>query len=306
MNKTYFGPYIDVSVDATWNDWQNYPDGRPNAKYSQAAIQYGVNILYLGFLTADRNRQAAWSAQPTMPISWAKPLCDELIAGGVKVAVSFGGAANQDVSLVQTQEELIKTYQEAIDKLNASHIDLDFENGLYDADNAFSALKVIVDNNPKITLSLTLPTLPTGLTNTGLALVKKSVEAGLVMKVNGMAMDYYDPNIISLGDAAIKAAISIKNQLKPFYPSVEDKEMYNYVQITPMIGLNDDHAMFSFHDADILSEFAKKIGLNLVSMWSLTRDRPGNKPYPEATSSGNPEQTYDFQYTELFTQKLNS
>nr|WP_274921891.1 glycosyl hydrolase family 18 protein [Providencia sp. G1(2023)] len=258
MNKTYFGPYIDVSVDATWNDWQTYPDGRPNAKYSQAAIQYGVDILYLGFLTADRNRQAAWSAQPTMPISWAKPLCDELIAGGVKIAVSFGGAANQDVSLVQTQEELIKTYQEAIDKLNASHIDLDFENGLYDADNAFSALKVIVDNNPKITLSLTLPTLPTGLTNTGLALVKKSVEAGLVMKVNGMAMDYYDPNIISLGDAAIKAAISIKNQLKPFYPSVEDKEMYNYVQITPMIGLNDDHAMFSFHDADILSEFAKK------------------------------------------------
>lgn len=49
MNKTYFGPYIDVSVDATWNDWQNYPDGILNAKYSQAAIQYGVDILYLGF-----------------------------------------------------------------------------------------------------------------------------------------------------------------------------------------------------------------------------------------------------------------
>ncbi|HGN1705306.1 TPA: hypothetical protein ACKRTE_001141 [Providencia rettgeri] len=305
MKKTDFGPYMDVSVDAIWNDWQNYPNGRPNAKYSQAAIKYAVDIVYLGFLTAAPNKQAAWSAQPTMPISWAKPLCDELIAGGVKVAVSFGGAINQDVSFVQTQEQLIKTYQEAIDTLGASHLDLDFENGFFDADKAFSALNVIITNNPKITLSLTLPTMPTGLTSTGLALVKKSVDAGLVMKINGMAMDYYDPNISSLGDAAIKAAISIKNQLKPFYPTVADQEMYDYVQITPMIGLNDDHSMFSFHDADILCQFAKKIGLNLVSMWSLTRDFPSNKPYPEATSSGNPEQTYAFEYTELFSQKLN-
>ncbi|ENR5392347.1 TPA: chitinase [Providencia rettgeri] len=306
MHKTYFGPYMDVSVDATWNDWQNYPNGRPNAKYSQAAIKYGVDILSLGFLTATLDKKAAWSAQPSMPISWAKPLCDELIAGGVKVAVSFGGAANQDVSLVQTQEQLINTYQEAIDTLSASHIDLDFENGLYDADNAFSALKVIVDNNPQITLSLTLPTMPTGLTSTGLALVKKSVDAGLMMKVNGMAMDYYDPNITSLGDAAVKAANSIKNQLKPLYPGIDDNELYNYVQITPMIGLNDDLTMFNFNDVNILAEFAKNNGLNLVSMWSLTRDRPGNKPFPEAISSGNPEQTYEFEYTDLFTQQLNS
>lgn len=241
-----------------------------------------------------------------MPISWAKPFCDELIAGGVKVAVSFGGAANQDVSLVQTQEQLIRTYQETIDVLGASHIDLDFENGHYNEDNAFAALKIITENNPNISLSLTLPTMPTGLTITGLDLVKKSVEAGLTMKINGMAMDYYDPNITSLGDAAIKAAISIKNQIKPLHPTVGDKELYDYVQITPMIGLNDDLKMFSFHDANILSVFAKKIGLNLVSMWSLTRDRPGNKPYPEAISSGNPEQTHEFEYTELFTQKLRS
>ena len=305
MHKTQFGPYIDVSVNAIWDDWQNYPNGRPNPEYSQAAIKYGMDILYLGFLTADPNNNSAWSAQASMPISWATPMSDELVAGKVKVAVSFGGAANKDVSLVQTPEQLIATYQQAIDILQASHLDYDFENGLYDEDKAFNALAVIIERNPEITLSLTLPTMPTGLTSTGLALVKKSIDAGLVMKINGMAMDYYNPNYPDLGKAAIQAAISIKNQLETFYPTLSDSELFNLVQITPMIGLNDDLTMFTFDDVNILSDFAKTTGVNLLSMWSLTRDMPGASPYPEATSSGNPEQTKDFEYSERFTQALN-
>lgn len=305
MHKTQFGPYIDVSVNAIWNDWQNYPNGRPNPEYSQAAIKYGMDILYLGFLTADPSNNAAWSAQASMPISWAVPMSDELVAGKVKVAVSFGGAANKDISLVQTPEQLIATYQQAIDILQASHLDYDFENGLYDADKAFNALAVIVERNPEITLSLTLPTMPTGLTSTGLALVKKSIDAGLVMKINGMAMDYYNPNYPDLGKAAIQAVISIKNQLETFYPTLSDSELFNLVQITPMIGLNDDLTMFTFDDVTILSDFAKTTGVNLLSMWSLTRDMPGASPYPEATSSGNPEQTEDFEYSARFTQALN-
>lgn len=305
MHKTQFGPYIDVSVNAIWDDWQNYPNGRPNPEYSQAAIKYGMDILYLGFLTADPNNNAAWSAQPSMPISWATPMSDELVAGKVKVAVSFGGAANKDVSLVQTPEQLIATYQQAIDILQASHLDYDFENGLYDEDKAFNALAVIIERNPEITLSLTLPTMPTGLTSTRLALVKKSIDAGLVMKINGMAMDYYNPNYPDLGKAAIQAAISIKNQLETFCPTLSDSELFNLVQITPMIGLNDDLTMFTFDDVNILSDFAKTTGVNLLSMWSLTRDMPGASPYPEATSSGNPEQTEDFEYSACFTQALN-
>ena len=305
MHKTQFGPYIDVSVNAIWNDWQNYPNGRPNPIYSEAAIKYGMDILYLGFLTADLNNNAAWSAQPSMPISWAEPLSDELISGGVKVAVSFGGAANRDISLVQTPEQLVATYQQAIDILQASHLDCDFENGLYDADKAFNALAIIMERNPDMTLSLTLPTMPTGLTSTGLELIKKSIDAGLVMKINGMAMDYYNPNYPDLGKAAVEAAISIKTQLKAFYPTLSDSELFNLVQITPMIGLNDDLTIFTFNDVNILSEFAKNNGVNLLSMWSLTRDMPGTSPYPEATSSGNPEQTEDFEYSARFTRLLN-
>lgn len=108
MKKTQFAPYIDVSVDAIWDDWKNYPEGRPNPKYSQAAINYGMDMLYLGFLTADVNNNAAWSAQSVMPTAWAAPLSQELIQGNVKIAVAFGGATNRDVSVVQTVDQLVK------------------------------------------------------------------------------------------------------------------------------------------------------------------------------------------------------
>lgn len=83
-----------------------------------------------------------------MPIAWAKPFCDALIEANIKVIVSFGGAANYDVSARQTVDQLIATYQEVIDILGASQLDFDFENDLYDADKTFTALSTIV----KITL----------------------------------------------------------------------------------------------------------------------------------------------------------
>lgn len=304
MKKTQFGPFIDISVNAIWSDWQNYPDGRPNPIYSKAAIDYKMDVLYLGFLTADINNQAAWSAQASMPISWAKPLSNELTDAGIKVAVSFGGASNKDISYVQSENELVNTYKKVIEQLNATHLDFDFENGLYDEEKAFAALSVIKEQYPDLTLSLTLPTMPTGLSGVGLSLVKKSIDAGLTMKVNGMAMDYYSPDYTDMGAAAVMAATSIKDQMSSYYPSLSESELYDLVQITPMIGINDDQTMFTFNDVDTLTHYAKNSGLNLVSMWSLTRDKPGNSPWADAGSSGNPEQTKEFEYSARFTEGL--
>lgn len=303
-NKTKFCPFIDVSVNAAWDDWQNYPDGRPNPAYSAAAIKYKMDMLFLGFLTADVNGNAAWSAQEKMPVAWAQPLSKELSDGGVKVSVSFGGAANHDISYVQSVNELVVTYQQVIGQLNASHLDFDFENGLYNEDRAFSALAIIKEKHPDLTLSLTLPTMPTGLTGVGLSLVKKSVDSGLAMKVNGMAMDYFSPDYTDMGAAAVMAANSIKNQLAGYYPSLSEDELYDLVQITPMIGVNDDQTMFTFDDVDVITGHAKNVGLNLVSMWSLNRDKPGDSPWADAGSSGNPEQTKEFEYSERFINGL--
>ncbi|MEQ4672123.1 chitinase [Providencia manganoxydans] len=303
MKKTLFSPYFDVTVDAIWNDPLS-PNGKPNPKYSQAAISKGVDGVYLAFLTADANNNAAWGAYSSMPISWAKPFCDALIDANIKVIVSFGGAANYDISVRQTVEQLIATYQDVIDTLGASQLDFDFENDLYDADKAFSALVTIMKNNPDIVLSLTLPVMPYGLVTKGLALVQKSVNAGLKMKVNGMAMDYGQGTDKNMGQAAVDVASSLKNQLKIYYPTLTDTELYDLVQVTPMIGLNDDKSIFNFDDINTLSSFAKTNGVNLISIWSLTRDRVGVGESASASYSGNSAQTKDFEYTERFVNAL--
>ncbi|AHG21920.1 hypothetical protein Z042_21630 [Chania multitudinisentens RB-25] len=304
MTKTKFAPFIDVSINAEWSDWQNYPQGRPNKIYSDAAINIGIDMLFFGFLTAASNNQACWSAQPTMPIDWAQPLAQELIAGGVKVAVSFGGAANADISNVMTVEQLITVYQQVIDQLGATHLDFDFENGLYNEDKAFVALQSIKAKNPSVTMSLTLPIMPTGLTGVGLALVQKAKAAGLQMKINGMAMDYYSPSHTEMGVAAVQAATSLKEQLAVIYPTLTEAQLYEKVQITPMIGINDDGTLFKFADIDILTAFAKTNAMDLIAIWSLTRDNPGGGQWADAEHSGNPEQTTQFEYSTRFVAAL--
>lgn len=258
----------------------------------------------MAFLTADANNNAAWGAYSNIPISWAKPFCDALIDANIKVIVSFGGAANYDISVRQTVEQLIATYQEVIDILGTSQLDFDFENDLYDADKAFTALTTIVKNNPDIVLSLTLPVMPYGLVTKGLALVQKSVNAGLKMKFNGMAMDYGQGTDKDMGQAAVEVATSLKSQLKVYYPTLTDAALYDLVQVTPMIGLNDDKSMFNFNDVNTLSSFAKNNGVNLISIWSLTRDRVGVGDSASASYSGNSAQTKDFEYTERFVNAL--
>ncbi|HEX7913311.1 MAG TPA: hypothetical protein VF534_35190 [Paraburkholderia sp.] len=86
-------------------------------------------------------------------------------------------------------------------------------------------------------------------------------------KVNGMAMDYYNrADDSTMGQSAVKAAKSIKAQLQSMYPALSDAELYAKVAITPMIGLNDDYAMFGFGDADTLATFGCQNNLKSLAM----------------------------------------
>lgn len=63
---TRYTPFIDVSVNADWGDWENYPNGRPNPLYSQNAIEWKTDGLILAFITlAAANNTACWAAQPS-------------------------------------------------------------------------------------------------------------------------------------------------------------------------------------------------------------------------------------------------
>ncbi|AHF77015.1 Chitinase [Sodalis praecaptivus] len=292
--KTLITPYIDVTINALWSDWQNYPQGRPNPLYSQEAIDWNVDGLILAFITLSPSKKPCWAAQDAMPLDWALPLANDLYSAGRKVIVSFGGASNNDISMALSVEELIATYQETIDRYHASGLDFDLENGLYNIKSICEALKVIQQRNPDISLSFTLPTLPSGLTGTGLNIVQQAIAANLRFVINGMAMDYYDPNYKDhMGRAATEAATSINNQLA----SLGVKGGYQCVAVTPMIGLNDDLSIFTLDDANTVAAFAKMNDVAFIGMWDFNRDNPSSYGYVDLTTSSNPEQTHSGQYS---------
>eukprot|EP01132_Coremiostelium_polycephalum_P005818 gene5818-7239_t len=290
-------PYIDVSVNADWSDWQHYPKGRPNPIYSKQVIDYKLDGLILGFITLSSAHTACWAAQPTMGLDWAKPLADDLKAANKKVVVSFGGASNAEISTQFTVDQLVDTYTQVISLYNAFGLDFDLENGLYDADKIVQALTKLKTTNPNIQLSLTLPTMPTGLTDTGMGLVNKF--APLKVTVNGMAMDYYQQST-QMGKDAVSAATSIHQQLKQVYTDLSDAQVYQKVGVTPMIGLNDDLTNFKVSDATIVGDYVRIQNLNFVAFWDLNRDNPSSYSYVDLTSSSNNNQTTPGEYSRAF------
>lgn len=231
--STLFTPYIDVSVNAEWSDWQNYPNGRPNPVYSKQVIDWDVSGLILAFITLSVNNTACWAAQPTMPLDWAVPLAEDINFKDKKVIISFGGASNNDISTKFTVSELEKVYLEVIELYNAAGLDFDLENGLYNLDKICDAIKLVQATKPDINISFTLPKMPEGLVSTGLDIINKAKEKEINFIINAMAMDYYQGTDNNMGEVAVDAAKNIKIQLGELYPTLTEQELYTKIAITP-------------------------------------------------------------------------
>ncbi len=96
--------------------------------------------------------------------------------------------------------------------------------------------------------------------------------------VSIMAMDYGsaaapDPEGM-MGEYAIEAAGNLFGQLEVLFPEKPDDEIWGMIGITPMIGRNDvPEEIFLQQDAEQLLAFAQFRDIDLLSMWSIARDR---------------------------------
>lgn len=307
---TLYTPYIDVTINAEWGDWMNYPQGRPNPVYYDKALKWDVDGLIFGFITLEeRSKTPCWAASAAMPLEWAVPLAEELNSVGKSVTISFGGASNSDISTHFSPAELEEIYITTIDMYHAKGLDFDLENSLYDAAKICAALKNVAIRKPQVAISFTLPTLPTGLNPEGVVILKLAQKEGFTFSVNGMAMDYGDPDnnpdtATDMGKAAVDAALSISSQLKTVYPDLSEAQRLAKVAITPMIGLNDDGSMFKLDDVNTLTRFAKINPLKFIGIWSFNRDYPSSYTYVELETSSNPEQKLKGEYSMLFVSGL--
>nr|WP_244605093.1 chitinase [Mycobacterium attenuatum] len=310
-----YSPYVDITL---------YPG--PNGYDFSSAARAGVKNATLAFITADPNGQAAWGGYSALDVtggsqsSFINNQIANMHSAGINATISFGGAAGTDLSAVsgQTPTALEQQYLSVVNTYKIYHLDFDVEGALQGNTQALAtqakAIAMLQQqeaaNGTPVTVSYTLPVLPTGLVpgqGGGLNVLQIATANGVnISRVNIMAMDYgpgFDqPGNPGMGTYAIDAATATHGQLMTLYPSLTSEQAWSMLGVTPLIGINDDPSeIFTLADAQQLTTFAIQNHIGELSMWELPRDTTGTLGAVDAVDGSGVAQT-PFEFSKIFEQ----
>lgn len=300
---TTFSPYVDIAIDTHWSS--EYQSLEP-VDLKAIAAKTGLNAFHLAFVTDSGSCQPAWAGQPDYSLAnkWGEHLTDALAKQGIETTVSFGGLTGNDISMNCNSSQLVDIFTQTVSTYQAKKLDFDIENGTADVPKLMTALSTFQQKNPDIKISLTLPVLPEGLTAAGKDVVSQAVQAKLNFTVNIMTMDYGPAYNGDMGDYTKQAATALQVYLKTLYPSSSDDELWQKVEVTPMIGVNDVATeQFTLQNATAVRAFALEKKLGGYSMWSLTRDKPCAGVWASPSCSGNNLQKNEYDFSRAFLGK---
>ncbi|MGW2271135.1 glycoside hydrolase family 18 protein [Streptomyces yangpuensis] len=285
-----FAPYVDTSL-------------YPAYDLLDTAAQTGVKEFHLAFITSGGSCAPLWGGVTDLASDRVASQIGALRAKGGDVRVSFGGAAGHELALnCATVDELAAAYGKVVDHYKLTKVDFDIE-GAALPDTAANARRAqaiakLQKSHPGLDVAFTLPVMPEGLTQPGVALLADARKNGVrVDAVNIMAMDYGPAYSGDMGQYAIQAATATQAQIKGVL-GLSDAAAWKAVAVTPMIGVNDvTSEIFTVADATQLVEFAASKGIGRLAMWSSTRDKQcaaGAVNHADATCSSILQQPLAF------------
>lgn len=223
---------------------------------------------------------------------------------GRDVAISFGGAAGDELATVCTDEDRLHTaYRTVIDRYGADTVDFDIEmDDLEDREAARRRAEVVARlqedraADDPLEVWVTLPVGLQGLDGNSRDVVAQMLDAGVDLAgVNLMTMNYGQgkPAGMSQLEASTTAARAAHAQVRDLYAQagreLSDELVWNRIGLTPMIGRNDASGeVFDLDAADRLNRFAREQGVGRLSFWSTNRDRPcpADLPDPQGATDG--------------------
>lgn len=262
-----FAPYTDLSLYPLYN-------------LSSAAQATGNKFFNLAFIIdGGNNCTPKWGGQTALNDPSIASDIGSLRAAGGNVRVSFGGANGSELALnCGSAQSLAAAYQSVVDATGATQLDFDVEGaalgnaGANDRRN--QAIAMLEKQNKSLSVSYTLPVLPSGLTQDGVNLLQSAKTDGAgVSAVNIMAMDYGSAFPSDMGRNAIDAATAVQATVKSIW-GLSDADAWHKIAVTPMIGVNDvSSETFTTANATQLVSFAKSKHLAWLSFWSAGRDQ---------------------------------
>ncbi|MFZ3491978.1 chitinase [Streptomyces sp. 5.8] len=314
-------PPVDVGKPAaSWRGASPFIDAAayPVPDLAQISKDTGVKQFVLGFIVGDSQGKGLprWGSDAITPSQHLAKSIADLRASGGDVAISFGGENGHELAVDhKSAQELAKTYQGVIDRYRINKIDFDVEGSVQTNAAAnkrrAEALKILQDNARKndtsLHVSLTLPSLASGLVQDGKNMLKSFTDAGVqpdVVNVMAMMMGQSVPDMGKYGDAVIMAGEGLHKQLKESFPNKSDAELWRMVGITPNIGKNNgdggqgvgDKGVVTVADMNKIQKFAAEKNIGMLSMWSVGRDQQcaGGAVQFDSGCSGAKQQKYDF------------
>lgn len=287
-----FAPFADITA---WVTGEYSNNGALNL--GKVMQDTGIKYYNIGFInavdgTVDENGVLNWGfgafdvlseeyAGSNTQYQGIKQAISDVRAGGGDVAISIGGLNERNFYQYTTDlDVLVNTYIEIIDGFNLTRIDLDIEGGAqgYDMNLLNAQAMKIVQEKTGVEVVLTLPVLPTGLTEyLGLPTLQVYLDEGVDVKaVNIMAMcygSYFGDYALGSVDAIDSTMQQIKDAYAKIGTTLTTTEAYNKVGVTTSIGYEGyGHPIFTTADSELVVNHAVNTGINFVSYWSLNRD----------------------------------
>lgn len=242
-------------------------------------------------------------------------------ARGGQVAVSFGGALNDELATTCPDvDDLREAYASVIDRYQVSTIDLDIEGDDLEAldaavrrGKALAALQAeAVADGRSLAVWLTLPVAPSGLPSSAVAVVDATLAAGVDLAgVNLMTMNFGPPaeggqvDMVAATTAALDATHrQLRSAFERAGTRLDGDQLWAKLAITPMLGENDDVGnVVDLVTAESLRDLALDRGLSRVSVWSINRDQACGEGRSERLSPlcSNVEQS-TLGFAELFAE----
>lgn len=271
-------PYIDVeSVPSIAN----------------TSAESGAKYLSLGFLQTDAPGacDVYWAGDTSKTVS-SGALGGEIKkiqAAGGDVIPSFGGygADTTGTEIAQSCTDVDKiaaVYEKVFTTYNVTRLDFDIEaDAILDtaANDRRNAAIVKVEKwaaatGHRVSFSYTLPSFPTGLAPSGLALLQSAADAGAkVEDVNVMTFDYYDGVQHDMVADAKTAVAGLAAQLRStIYPKLSNAQLARHEGVIQMIGIDDygPTETFSVAQAKAFERWAKVKHLAYIGFWAVERD----------------------------------
>lgn len=301
-----WGNFQDVrAAGAIPSIFSGYVDVTATPRYAfEAPVSEEARNVLLSFVVADAKDGCtpSWGAAYSLDGAGSTLDLDRRVARlqqlGGTVSVSFGGLINNELAVsCPDPVRLQSAYRAVVERYNTSSIDLDIEgealSDVASLDRRSAAVAALQQERRRdgkdLSVWLTLPADPNGMTTAGTDAVRRMIAAGTDLAgVNVMTMDYGGSKLPgrSMYENAVSAAEATHAQLTALYKAAGSElgsgTVWRKVGLTPMIGQNDIAGeIFTLQDAQDLSSYASAKGVGRLSMWSLNRDHTCSPNYPD-------------------------